>query len=75
VAITDISLSAISDPALMERLKAKKQFHGIPDELLFKLAHRVTIFKIPSRWEAIYLIVENNILIPVMKPSAPSGKK
>jgi len=75
VAISDISLSPISDPALLKRLKAKKQFYGLSDELLFKLAHRVTIFRIPNRWVAIHLIVTNNILIPVVTPPDRSGKK
>lgn len=75
MAITDISLSPITDPNLLKKLAGKRQFHGIPDELLFRLAHHVTIFEIPSRWEAIHLIVENGIPIPVVKPPASSDKK
>jgi hypothetical protein len=67
VAITDISLNRITDPAELERLKAMEQFHGIPDELLLRLARRVTIFQIPDRWVAIRLIVANGIPIPVVK--------
>jgi hypothetical protein len=66
-------LNRITDPAQLKRLAGLKQFHGISDELLFKLAHRVTLFKIPSRWEAIHLIVANNILIPVVEP--PSDER
>jgi hypothetical protein len=75
LAISDISLSPISDPELLKKLAGKTQFHGIPDELLYKLAHRITVFRIPDRMTAIHLIVENNVLIPVVKPPARSGKK
>lgn len=75
MAITDISLSPITDHNLLKKLAGKRQFHGISDELLFKLAHRVTIFRIPDRWVAINLIIANNILIPVFKLPARSGKK
>jgi hypothetical protein len=68
VAITDISLNRITDPAELERLKTNEQFHGIPDELLIRLAYRVTVFMIPDRWVAIRLIVANGIPIPVLKP-------
>ena len=75
MAITDITLSRITDPNLLKKLAGKRQFRGISDELLFKLAHRITVFRIPSRWEAINLIIANNILIPVVKPPDRSGKK
>ena len=67
MAITDISLNRITDPAELERLKTNEQFHGIPDELLIRLAYRVTIFMIPDRWVAIRLIVANGIPIPLAK--------
>ena len=73
MAITDITLKRITDPVLLKKLAGMRQFHGISDRLLFKLAHHVTIFKIPTRWEAIYIIVENGIPIPVIKP--PSAKR
>jgi hypothetical protein len=66
MAITDISLSPISDPVLLKRLAAMQQFHGLSDETLFRLARRVTIFKIPDRWVAINLIVANSIPITVV---------
>ena len=68
MAIKDITLKQITDPALLKRLAAMRQFHGISDALLFKLAHHVTAFQIPTRWEAVHLIVENGIPIPVIKP-------
>jgi hypothetical protein len=68
MAITDISLNRISDPAELERLKAMEQFHELSDELLFGLARRVTVFQIPDRWVAIRLIVANGIPIPLLKP-------
>jgi hypothetical protein len=68
VAITDITLTRITDPVLLKKLAGMRQFHGIPDELLFKLAHHVTFCKIPDRWVAIYLIVENGLPIPVVEP-------
>ncbi len=67
MAITDISLNRISDPDELERLKAMEQFHELSDELLIRLAHRVTIFRIPDRWVAIRLIVANGIPIPLAK--------
>ena len=67
MAITDISLNRITDPAELERLQAMEQFYDISDELLFRLARRVTIFRIPDRWVAIRLIVANGIPIPVVK--------
>jgi hypothetical protein len=65
--MADISLNDIADPAELWHLKSLKQFHRLSDELLFKLARRVTIFKIPSRWVAIRLIVANGIPIPVLR--------
>jgi hypothetical protein len=65
MAITDISLSPITDSALLKKLAAMRQFHGLSDETLFRLARRVTVFKVPDRWVAINLILENGIPIPV----------
>ena len=65
--ISDLSLNPITDPAQLKRLSGMDQFHGIPDAMLFKLAGRVTTLRIPSRWEAIQLIVEHGIPIPVVK--------
>jgi len=67
MAMTDISLNRITDPVLLKRLAEMTQFHGLSDELLFRLASRVTIFKIPDRWVAIRLIVANGIPIPVVR--------
>ncbi len=67
MAITDISLNRITDPAEVRRLQAMEQFHQLPDELLLRLASRVTIFKIPDRWVAIRLLVANGVPIPVAK--------
>ena len=66
MAITNISLNDITDPAELEHLKSLTQFHGTTDETLARLARRVTIFRIPSRWVAIRLIVANGIPIPVV---------
>lgn len=66
MAITDICLNDVTDPVELEHLQSLKQFHGLSDDLLFKLARRVTIFGIPSRWVAIRLIVANEIPIPVV---------
>jgi hypothetical protein len=68
VAITDITLKQITDAVLLKKLAAMSQFHSIPDRLLFKIAHHVTFCKIPDRWVAIYLIVENGLPIPVVEP-------
>jgi len=65
--IRDITLNDITDPAELVYLRSLEQFHGISDDLLYKLARRVTIFKIPSRWVAIRLIVANGVPIPVVK--------
>jgi hypothetical protein len=65
--ISDLSMNQISDSTLLARLHAMDQFHGIPDAMLFKLARRVSTLRIPSRWEAIQLIVEYGIPIPVVK--------
>lgn len=67
MAITDIALNDITDPAELEHLQSLKRFHGLSDDLLFKLARRVTIFRIPSRWTAIRLILGNGIPVPVVK--------
>jgi hypothetical protein len=67
MAITDISLNDITDPAERQHIQSLEHFHGLTDDLLFKLARRVTIFRIPSRWVAIRLIVANNIPIPVVR--------
>jgi hypothetical protein len=75
MAIKDISLSPITDPAELKSLAALEHFHNIPDEMLLKLAQRVTVFRIPDRMVAIRLIRANGIPIPVMKPPASSGKK
>ena len=66
MAITDISLSPITDAALLKKLAAMRQFHKLSDETLFRLAKRVTVFRIPDRWVAINLIFENGIPIPVV---------
>jgi hypothetical protein len=63
MAITDISLCPITDPALLKKLAAMKQFHGLSDQTLIRLARRVTVFKIPDRWVAISLILANGIPI------------
>lgn len=70
MSISDISLNRITDPAQLKRLAGLEQFHDIPDEVLFKLAGRVTVLKIPSRWEAIQLILDNPCPIPVVKKSS-----
>ena len=67
MAMTDISLNRITDPAELRRLKAMEHFHQLSDELLLRLAGRVTVFRIPDRWVAIRLIVANGIPIPVVK--------
>jgi len=67
MAITDISLNDITDPVELEHLQSLRQFHRLGDDLLFKLARRVTIFRIPSRWVAIRLIIANGIPIPVVR--------
>ena len=71
MAITDISLNPITDPVELVQLKAMKLFHPLSDELLFRLARRVTIFRVPDRWVAIRLIVANGIPVPV-SISAPA---
>ncbi len=65
MAITDITLNAITDPAELEQLRAMPQFHDLPDDLLFKLARHVTIFRIPDRWVAIRLILALRLPIPL----------
>ena len=67
MAITDISLNPITDPCELQQLKGMKRFHGLSDDLLLRLARRVTVFRIPDRWVAIRLIVANGIPIPVVK--------
>ncbi len=66
MAITDIELSDITDRDELHYLQSLEQFRFISDDVLFKLARRVTIFRIPSRWTAIRLIVANGIPIPVV---------
>jgi hypothetical protein len=65
MAITDIALNDITDPVELAHLRSMEQFHGLSEDLLFKLARRVTIFKIPSRWTAIKLILANQVPVPV----------
>lgn len=67
MSIRDISLNDITDPAELEYLQSLEQFHGLSDDLLYRLAGRVTIFRIPSRWVAVRLIVGNGIPIPVLR--------
>jgi len=47
------------------RLSSLKQFHGIPDETLIRLAERRTRLSVPDRWVAIALILGNRVPIPV----------
>ena len=49
----------------MTHLSSLKQFHGIPDESLIRLAVRRTGLKVPDRWVAIALILGNRTPIPV----------
>ena len=49
----------------INHLSSLKQFHGIPDESLIRLAERRTGLKVPDRWVAIALILGNRIPIPV----------
>ena len=49
-------------------LSSLKQFHGIPDETLIRLAERRTKLYVQDRWVAIALILGNRIPIPVPTP-------
>jgi hypothetical protein len=49
-------------------LSSLRQFHGIPDSALIRLAERRTRIYVPDRWVAIALILSNRILIPVPTP-------
>jgi len=49
----------------VRHLSSLKQFHGIPDESLIRLAERRTKLHVPDRWVAIALIVGNRIPVPV----------
>ena len=51
------------------RLSALRQFLGIPDETLIRLAKHKTGLHVPDRWVAIALILGNRVPIPV-----PGGK-
>ena len=49
-------------------LSSLRQFHGIPDSALIRLAERRTRMYVPDRWVAIALILSNRIPIPVPTP-------
>jgi hypothetical protein len=66
MSITDLVLEDITNTDELEYLQSLEQFRYIPDETLYRLAGHVTIFRIPSRWTAIRLIVANGVPIPVV---------
>ena len=59
----------------VRHLSSLKQFHGIPDESLIRLAERRTGLNVPDRWVAVALIIGNRVPIPVPMPDGRSQGK
>ena len=58
----------------VKHLSSLPQFHGIPDNVLIRLAGRKTRMRVPDRWFAIALILSNRIPVPVpTPPGQPQG--
>lgn len=55
----------IRDKRTIRRLERIALFHGIPDDILIRLAHRRSRLVVPDRWSAIDLLVRFPGLIPV----------
>jgi len=49
----------------INHLSSLKQFHGIPDDSLIRIAERRTRLKVQDRWVAVALILGNRVPIPV----------